>query len=579
LRHLRDRELLVILDNFEHVLEARILLSELLEASPGLQLLVTSRTALRLTDEHLFKVEPLELPRQTSLEATRGVASVELFVERATAVQPTFRLEARNVAAVAELCRRLDGLPLALELAASRVAVLPPESVLARLGRQLNLASTAPGDLPQRQRTLQATLDWSFDLLEAHAQAAFASLAVFEDGGTFEAVERVTGATPELLMQLADSSLIVIGAPEGDARFGFLETVRAYAAARLPNLVELDALRAKHATFVLEFCAVAEQHLSGPRHTDQDRWIRRLQREHANIRAAMRYTIDRGDLNAAAEALWHIHGFLWSNGHASELDQWSRELRDKEDLLDPVARSRVCYAAGLAAQMRDDLALAEELLQQALELGREVEDQRVVGLCLMLLAYMALPREGVGRAVEMLHASAEHFRLAGDAWGETFTVGGLGELALLAQDLDTARRQFEDYVDRCRARGDQRGLGQGLQVLGHIHLLRGGFARAEALMLEAVPLCRRTNNMDRLALCLRGLACVAAERQHWQQAARLLGAADSLPTTPSWISRQAVHAQAADRVRAELGEQAFERFRGEGRVYPIEELLLGPPSG
>jgi predicted ATPase/DNA-binding XRE family transcriptional regulator len=562
LQHLRERAVLLVLDNFEHLLEARSLLGELVDTCPRVQLLVTSRAALRLPAEYLLPVEPLEQP-----------ASVELFVERARAVQRTFRLDQRNSSAVAEVCRRLDGLPLAIELAASRTAALPPDALLARLTHQLALGSSTLSDLPRRQQTLSATLDWSYELLPDRARATFGSLSIFEDGGTFEAAQYVVDAPVEVLIGLADNSLIVISAPEGDARFGLLETIRTYARQRLPAGAGLESLRARHARFMLDFCATAERQLTGPEYTEQDRWIHRLQRDHGNIRAALRYTIDRGDIERAAEALWFIHGYLWSRGYGRELEQWSHELLGVQDSLGPVGRARVCYAAGLAAQMRGDVRGADELLQQALGLARTLEDRRVVGLCLMLLAYSALPREGTRRAVEMLHESAAQFRLAGDAWGEAFTVGGLGELALRDNDLERAGQQFEDYVERCRARGDVRGLGQGLQVLGHIHQLRGSGATAERLLREAVPLCRRTNNVDRLALCLRGLACIDLERQRLKHAARLLGAADGLIVAATWVNRQPMHTRAAEQVRTLLGETAFDQARAEGRAHSLEELL------
>ena len=441
LQYMRERAVLMVLDNFEHLLETRPLLGELVDTCPRLQLLVTSRAALRLPVEYLLSVEPLETPDLAGdvsrVEAVASVPSVELFVERARAVHRTFRLDQRNSTAVAEVCRRLDGLPLAIELAASRTAVLPPDALLERLGQQLAVASSTLGDLPRRQQTLSATIDWSYQLLSAEARTTFGNLAIFEDGGTFEAAQRVLDAPIDVLMGLADSSLIVISAPEGDARFGLLATIRTFASQRLPSGAELESLRARHAEFMLEFCANAERQLTGPEYTEQDRWIHRLQRDHANIRAALRYTIDRGNMNRAAEALWCIHGYLWSNGYASELEQWSRELQRDQGSLAPAARARVWYTAGLAAQMRGDLPGAEELLLQALGLARSLEDRRVIGLCLLLLAYSAVPREGTRRAIEMLHESAAQFRLAGDAWGEAFTVGGLGELALLENNLES----------------------------------------------------------------------------------------------------------------------------------------------
>jgi predicted ATPase len=576
---LRERHMLLVIDNFEQVIEAAPLVADLLAECADLQVLVTSRTALRIRAEFLLSVDPLDTPSPNSpalnLEELRAIPSVALFAERARSVDPRFDLDSGNVAAVADICRRLDGLPLAIELAASRARVLPPNILLPRLDQQLTLLADGPRDLPPRQQTLRDTLDWSYQLLDADAQQAFTRLAVFEGGAPLEAAEQVTGASVNVLMTLVDSNLVVASAPEGETRFGFLEMIGAFARERLQetHAVDLTALRAAHATWFMHFAHEAERRLIGAQSGEQDTWIRRLDRDYANLATALRWTLDCGDTERAIEGLWCIHGFLWSTGRTREVDEWAQELRGHEPGLSPRGQTRATYLAGLAAQMRDDLLGAELLMEQALALAKTTEDQRVIGLCLLLLAYSGVRRNGIQWSIARLEASTAAFRAGNDMWGEALTMGGLGEMATLDRDFERAEFYFGEYVSHCRARGDRRGLGQGLQAMGNVHLLKGAYSSAETLFLQAAPLCYTTNNFERLALCLRGLACVAAERHRWARAARLFGAGERAISGATRVAQLDLHERAAGAARAHLGASGFARAHAEGRGYQLRDLV------
>jgi predicted ATPase len=587
LQHLRERQILLVLDNFEHLLGAAQLVAELLASCPRLRFLVTSRAPLRVRAEHLRTVPPLVTrasPEPTMAELA-ALPAVQLFAERAQVADAGFVLGPENVATVAELCARLDGLPLTIELAAARVAVLPPAALLQHLDQRIPLLVGGARDLPPRQQTLRATLDWSYALLSPAAQLVLARLSVFDGGGTMEAAQQVACTTLDVLGELADSSLLAVVAVEDEARFDMLETVRLYAAERLYESGGAPATLAARDAFYAGLTSQAERALIGPEDSDQERWIKRLERDQANVRAWMHYALDRGQVDDAADALWRVHGFLWSRGSSTELRVWADELHARKSELSPRAQSRVAYMLGLAASMQSDGRLAMQQFAEALAGARAVEDHRTVGLCLLLLAYT--PPLRVERATAMLHESAAHFREAADAWGEAFTVAGLGEMALATAQPDLAETYFAEYVHRSRSRGDLRGLGQGLQALGMAVLLQGDSQRAAELLTEGCRISRRTGNFDFLARGLRGLGCVAAARHQWALTGRMLAAADGLALAPA-VTRFPTWEQLVARTLADarnhLGARNFAVAEARGRDASLDDLmheaakLAQPPS-
>ncbi|MDQ3588799.1 MAG: helix-turn-helix domain-containing protein, partial [Actinomycetota bacterium] len=336
-QHLRDKQMLLLLDNFEHLLVATPAVADLVEACPGLTVLATSRASLRLGGEHQFPVPPLPLPEATSLAAVDVLSrspAVELFCQRARAVTPDFGLTAANASTVARICQRLDGLPLAIELAAARVKLFPPKALLDRLDRRLQLLGGGARDLPQRQRTLRDAIAWSYDLLDAEEQTLFRRLAVFAGGCTLEAAEAVCGPGPdgseggdvlETLASLVDNNLLVSRSetPSGEGyegpRFTMLETIREYAAERLRSSGEAEEMGRAHALYYLALAESTQPEVSAREPLE---WLGLLEEEHDNLRAALRWVIWDREADTAARLALAVWRFWAERHHLSEGRRW-----------------------------------------------------------------------------------------------------------------------------------------------------------------------------------------------------------------------------------------------------------------
>ena len=395
--HLRGRSLLLVLDNFEQVLAAAPLLAELLTACPGLKVLVTSRAALHLSGEHEFPVPPLELPdpkHLPDLETLSQYEAVTLFIQRARAARPDFQVTNASAPAVAELCARLDGLPLAIELAAARVKLLSPQALLARLGRRLNLLTGGARDLPARQQTLRSAIDWSYELLEPDEQAMFARLAVFVGGCTLEAVEAVChpGVDRPLevldgLALLVDRSLLrQVEGTEGEPRFGMLETIREYAAERFEESGDAETWRQRHAGYYLALAEQAAPELLGPQ---QGTWLERLEREHDNLRAALGWALEHGGATLGLRLAVALGHFWAVRGHLSEGQAWLERALSRWSEAPAPARAGALSAAGHLAYIKGEYERAATLHEESLSVQRALGDQRGVALSLHNLGRVA----------------------------------------------------------------------------------------------------------------------------------------------------------------------------------------------
>ncbi len=370
--YLSGRQPLLVLDNFEQVVDASPLLADLLASCPGLKMLVTSRTLLRLSGEHDYPVPPLALPvprKRYHSESVAKSGAVQLFVQRARATKPDFELTPENAAAIAEICMRLDGLPLAIELAAARVRVLPPRALLARLGSSLKLLTSGPRDLPERQQTLRSTIDWSYGLLAPDEQKLLARLAVFSGGCTLEAAGEVLGA--DGLESLLNHSLIQ---QEGDdePRIVMLETIREYAGEKLSESGEERELRRRHVEWFLSLAEAARQELYGPHQAD---WLRRLAREHDNLRRALSWSLDQGDAEAGARLAVSMWRFWYIRGHLREARSWLSQAMAKVGAQDAALRGQLLNAAGAAAALQGDLQAGQILLEERVALERARGDK------------------------------------------------------------------------------------------------------------------------------------------------------------------------------------------------------------
>ena len=433
-RFLSERQVLLVLDNFEHLLPAAEQVAELLVACPRLKVLVTGRAALDLRWEHQFGVPPLPVPdlrQPLAFEELAQSPAIALFVERARAAQPTFRLTSSNASAVAETCVRLDGLPLAIELAAPRVKVLAPGTLLARLQRRLDVLVGGARDEPDRHRTLRAALDWSYDLLTPPEQALFRRLAVFAGGWSLPAAEAVCagsdlqpGAVFDLVARLVDQSLVLAEEKEhcGELRYRLLETIREYALDRLDQQGETSDIQHQHATYFLAMAEQASTRLHGP---EQVPWLDWLEREHDNLRAALAWCLAdaaRAEMGLRlAVALWE---FWWIRGYMDEGQACLQKTLDRGLEAEPRLRAQALNGLGVLAWMRGDYGGSVAFLQESLRLWRETGDQAGQGWVLCQLSWAESDHD---RAMAILDEALDRASNGGDA-GSRATCASCGEV-------------------------------------------------------------------------------------------------------------------------------------------------------
>jgi predicted ATPase len=489
--YLRGKDLLLLLDNFEQVMPAAAQVSELLLSAPRLTVLVTSRAPLHLQGEREYPVPPLPVPKggvPLPPERLAENAAVRLFVERAEAVRPEFRLTGESAPAVAEICRRLDGLPLAIELAAARVRLLGPTAMLPRLEHRLQLLTGGGRDLPARQQTLRDTIDWSYDLLDEGEQALFRRLAVFVGGWTLEAAEAVcggreqmprvwSGAGPEPqpltppvvdifegLASLVDKSLVrqVEGA-RGEPRFLMLETIREYAAERLESSGEANAAQRRHLDYFLGLAARAEPHLHA---ATQLEWLDRLQAEHDNLRAALAWSLGEGhDAAVALRLAAALHWFWAFRSYLSEGRAWlgaalALDRREAGQVERARLRTKALYCAAQPAQTQADYVAALTYLDECFRLTREIGDASSLANALVIDAWVHMFAGDRGAAQAQAEEGMAVFRAAGDPWGIAYSLAALGQVLYFQGDLASARARLEESLDRIRGVGDRWVLAQ-----------------------------------------------------------------------------------------------------------------------
>src|SRR6266566_3899257 len=475
LEYLRPRQVLLVLDNTEQLLAAAApLAAQALELAPRLKLLVTSREPLRVRDEQLVPVQPLALPdpaQVLDLARLAAIPAVALFVERAREANPAFALTPDTAATIVELCQRLDGLPLAIELAAARLALLTPSALLARLEHRLPLLSRGARDLPQRQQTLRTTIAWSYDLLEAGEQHLFRRLAVFVGGFTLEAVQTVCftmapdasssaqvdeeAATLEQLAQLLDKSLVQAQqVTSGEPRFTMLETIREYAQEQLQASREEAAVQQRHAQYFLRLAEEAELHLYRP--ARRDSWLERLEPEDANLRVALAWCEARQDrVETGLRLAGALFGYWLLRGSLQEGRTWLQALLARSASSDrSVIRSQALFGAGILALFEGDFAAAATQDEEALSIAREVGDKRLMANAGLMLGMVRLNQGDLEAARSLFEESRSLLKEVGDAEGETRALLALGIAAHRSGDLAMARAHLEESLRLYQEQGD-----------------------------------------------------------------------------------------------------------------------------
>jgi predicted ATPase/DNA-binding SARP family transcriptional activator/tetratricopeptide (TPR) repeat protein len=523
--YLRGKELLLVLDNCEHLIEACAQVAEtVLRSAPKVRFLTTSRERLGAAGEALWPVPPLGVPGSGELSAEQLARSdaVQLFLDRATAVQPAFALDAGIAPAVSDICRRLDGIPLAIELAAARVRILPPPEIAARLDDRFSLLTGNRTALPRHQ-TLQAAIDWSYQLLSGPERELFGRLSVFAGGFTLEAAEEVGGdeaaeqtAVLELLSRLVDQSLVVHD-DAGHVRFRMLETLRRYAAERLAESGTAGRLRRRHAEYLLRLAERAEPLLRGPQ---QAMWMRRLEADHDNFNAAIDWAL-RHDPEVAVR-LCSALAYFWLIGrHRSEVRRRLGEVVEMASNVPPAQRVRALAWSAQLANVEGRLDQAASQAQEAYELSTDAGDPWWIALCEVILGLALGLRGQTGRASQLLEAGRARFREIGDNWGTALASMLLGYVSSFAARHDQAAALARQSLDGFRAAADQWGQTMALELLGVLARRRGAYEDAIPVFAEALGVVRDLGLDDEAPFLLADLADLHTRLGNFETAAVL----------------------------------------------------------
>jgi predicted ATPase/class 3 adenylate cyclase/DNA-binding SARP family transcriptional activator len=618
---LSERELLLVLDNFEQVIAGAPVVAELLAAAPRLTVIVTSREPLRIRGEREFGVPTLSTPdlqHLPPLAALSQYAAVALFVERATAVRPDFAVTNENAPAVAAICHRLDGLPLAIELAAARVRILSPQALLARLERPLQLLTGGARDLPARQQTLRGAIAWSYDLLRDEEKQLFRRLAVFAGGWELDAAEAVCSDMEidllEGLESLTEKSLLRAGESGSEPRFTMLETLREFGWERLVEAGEAPETRRRHARFLRTIAEEAEPSLRG---AHRGPWLERLKREHDNLRAALAWLIESGEEEAAELAsrlhwYWlfrvpfqegsdwlakaarcvpqrtllraktlHTAGSLaWAGGVGADACRWleesaaiCRERGEREQL------GHVLRELTMALVLQGEVARSRSIGEESVRLLREAGSRWALALALYNLGYAAQNGDDLSEAERFFRESHELFAAEGDPWGISVADVGLGTIACRRGDAAASQQYLEEAVRLSRRVDDLWAVAEALCMLGEVLHWRGDPDAAEQHYREALRLYRQVGDRASVRLVLQDMGISALAQGDLPRAVKRMAAATANGAGPGAMKWGAV-TQAADveralaRARKELGDEAFATTWREGETLSLEQAIL-----
>lgn len=585
-RHLRPRQMLLLLDNCEHLAPTVAdLVAVLLAACPAVQVLASSRTALKLRDEHLLPVVPLAVPppHSTSPGAVAEHAAARLFVERAQAVRPAFHLDDTNAATVAALCRHLDGLPLAIELAAARLTVLSPEVLLAQMGDRLRLLRGGARDAPPRQRTMQDTIAWSHGLLTPAEQTLFHRVGGFIGGFSLAAAEAVSraGISRELpppatsvldgLAALADHHLLrPVDDPTGEPRFAMLETVREFARAQLAASGELAAIRSFHAAWCLERAEESEPFTPGG--PMQAHWLARLEADLPNVRGALAWLEESGEFEAMMRLASALGGFWFWRSRRVEGAVWLERALALAPATPTVGRGKALLALGFQG-MEQGSPRAAECAAESVAVWTALGDSRRIAHARLALGQILEYRADYSRAIPLLEESVGQWDALGDPARAAIALYFLGQAALDHEDWPRAIALFEDAMTRFRQGGVTWGVSGSLHQLGEVAAMRGDTAAAAAYYAASLA---GTASQENLVGKLVAAGRLAAVKGHAGTAARLLGAAEAVANTIGYVRRQPEQKRLdrdAAHARSALGDAAYAAAWAAGTTLTSEQAV------
>jgi predicted ATPase/class 3 adenylate cyclase len=638
--HLRDKKLLLVLDNFEQVVGAALHVGQLLSNSPDLKVLVTSRAPLRINGEKEYPVAPLALPPDSRqghlppLERLTQYEAVRLFIDRATDIKPDFQVTNDNAPAVAQICVRLDGLPLAIELAAARIRLLSPQAMLSRLQNRLKLLTGGGRDRTARQQTLRGAIDWSYDLLVEGEKQLFRRMAAFNGGRTLEALVAVCNFDGHLHIDVLEGVEALLSnnllqqreGSDGEPRFWMLETLHEYAREKLEESGEASELHREHALYFTRLAEEAEQHLKGKQQAD---WLNRLEDEHDNIRAALRWAKETGEsgnaenielglrIGGAIWLFWQVRGYL--NEGRSQLSELLERAANEASQTGPQAlhtpapptmpqensaraerlaayRAKALNAAGNLAWGQGDLTTARSLHEASLCIRQEIGDKRGIANSLNNLGIVTYWQGDFTTSRSLQEASLSIKREIGDMRGIGSSLVNLATVAKAQGDYAAARSRGEESLMIHREFGNSRTVAISLELLGSLALDQGDYVSAHALYKESLALRQEIGDKRGIGISLAGLAALAVARTQdqdeegtgstgrtastahveAQRGTRLLGAVESLLEAIGAVLEshdRLVHEQSMASASALLGHAEFERLLQEGRAMSMEQAI------
>ncbi len=589
-RYLYPKRLGLVLDNFEHVIDAAPDIAALLAACPQIQVWVTSRAPLRVRGEQEYPVKPLALlalDHIPQVDEVENVPAVQLFLQCAQAAVPDFVLTQANATAVAAICRRLDGLPLAIELAAARIKLLGPTALLARLDRALPLLVDGARDLPERQQTLRRTVAWSYDLLTAKEQQLFRRLAVFAGGWTLAAAEAVCqepGQPDEVLdglMSLLDKNLIIRpGDPSGEPRFAFLETIRAYAWEQLEADGQVEEKRRRHAVY---YRTLAEEAAPGLVHAPLG-WLDRLGLEYDNFRSSLDWFLAQGDVESLARTGWALWHFWYLRGLTGEGLRWMERALALPGSWPAQVRARALLVLGAALHEQGRLDRAAAVVEEGLAYAGET-DWQTCRFGQILYGFIMLGQGAPAQARHFMNQSLASARRGNDKTDEGLALMGLAQVVIDEGDFECAGRYLEQAEPLLRVEGAVYELSVYLIVRAMIPQIQGDYDQAAQLLRESIALSMQLRDTSTMAGALEGLAGSLAGLGQAETAAALFGAAEALRETMGAFGRpsrtlEELYGRFFNQVHTQLDQASLARAWQQGRKMSLEEVAataLGTP--
>jgi predicted ATPase len=582
--NLRDKKMLLVLDNFEQVTESAPIIGELISDSINLKILVTSRVRLYLRLEREYILSPLELPSDKKLSATElsEYPAIALFIERAKAAKSSFELTEENAHILAEICRKLDGLPLAIELAAVRVKILSPQAILIRLTNRLKLLTGGARDLPERQKTIRAAIAWSYDLLKEEEKNLLNRLAIFAGSFTLEGAETIVAVKGDLkvdvldaVASLVDKSLLTQREQaEGEPRFRMLEIVREFALEKLAESGESSEIKRLHAAFYADLSEKAEPELRSAKATE---WFDKLEREHDNLRCALEWTLDNQP-ESALRIVAAIFSFWVRRGYLSEGRKWTKQALEKtsEDK-DLKLRANAFRGSGILSWMQGDLEAASPYFEESLRLSRALGNKQMISDTLIGLGNVKNQQGDLLSARNLLEESLLISREINDKSQISISLNNLGEIARMKGDYETARKYYEEAYAIAKRESFNLPLPTFAENLAGTALLMGDYQSARTFALETLKYSMEVGDKICVGGALDKFASLAVKAGEMEKAARLFGAAQSVFDAIDYHQAevdQILNDRYINEARASIGDEAFDTAYAEGKAMQMEKAIV-----